>query len=181
MRSGEGDGEERKGCANDFEVCIWRRSATMCAGYCGPSIPGETTGVAAASTLVCCSSTGSVDKFVAEMLMHLLRAVAAPARCATLLQGEAAGRSMAVPVNWRMGSGAGRSEHPWTSSELVCDRRAEEVHHRIKRCKHAGARRRGTQSTQPTGVLHHHCAPSRGHWSFPGLSFLYLKAHNPNM
>lgn len=38
---------------------------------------------------------------VAEMLMHLLRAVAAPARCARFLQGEAAGRSMAVPVNWR--------------------------------------------------------------------------------
>lgn len=62
-------------------------------------LPGETTGVAAASTLVRWSSAGSVDEFVAEMLMHRRRAVVAPARCAKLLQGEAAGRSMAVPVN----------------------------------------------------------------------------------
>lgn len=44
---------------------------------------------------------------MAEMLMHLLRTVAVEARCAKLLQGEAAGRSMAVPVNWRACSRAG--------------------------------------------------------------------------
>ena len=49
-----------------------------------------------------------MDEFVAEIFMHLLRTVAAPARCAKLLQGEAAGRSMAVPVNWRACSRAGR-------------------------------------------------------------------------
>jgi hypothetical protein len=41
------------------------------------------------------------------MLMHraaigLRRAVAALVRCAKVFQGEAAGRSMAVPVNWRV-------------------------------------------------------------------------------
>ena len=74
---------------------------TGCAGLYRWRIPGETTGVAAASMLVRCSKAGSADEFVAEMLMHRRRVVAAPARCATLLQGEAAGRSMAVPVNWR--------------------------------------------------------------------------------
>jgi hypothetical protein len=70
-------------------------------------LPGETAGVAAASTLSAWSRAGSVEEVVAEMLMHLLRTVAAEARCAKLLQGEAAGRSMAVPVNWRACSRAG--------------------------------------------------------------------------
>ena len=99
-------------------------------------LPGETTGVFVASMFTRCSRAGSVDELVAEMLMHLLRAAAAPARCATLLQGEAAGRSMAVPVNWRS---CWMCEAAARSSVAAAARRAEgEAHHRIKPSKHAG-------------------------------------------
>jgi hypothetical protein len=70
-------------------------------------IPGEAAGTEAASTFTCGSSDGSVAELVALMLMHraamgVRRAVAADVRWAKVFQGEAAGRSMAVPVNWRV-------------------------------------------------------------------------------
>lgn len=56
--------------------------------------------------LVCGASDGSLAELVAWMLMHRAakgcgRAVAAHVRRARVLQGAAAGRDMAVPVNWR--------------------------------------------------------------------------------
>jgi len=62
-------------------------------------------GVAVPSTFTASCSPGSVDEFVADMLMH--RATIRVGRIATgqvwakEAQGEAAGRSMAVPFNWR--------------------------------------------------------------------------------
>ena len=62
-------------------------------------------------------------ELVALMLMHRAaigvdRAVAADVRCATVFQGEAAGRSMAVPVNWRVFVDLSMF---WDSSELGSD------------------------------------------------------------
>lgn len=84
------------------------------------SIPGECMGegVAVPSTLTACCSAGSEGDVVADMLMH--RAAAAEDVCAVgvrgrqrLLQGAAAGRSMAVPVNWRVdGRGEGGGGGP---------------------------------------------------------------------
>jgi hypothetical protein len=112
------------------------KSAIASANQSWFCIPGETTGVFAASMFTRCSRAGSVDELVAEMLMHLLGAVAAPARCATLLQGKAAGRSMAVPVNWRS---CWTCEAAARSSVAAAARRAEgEAHHRVKPSKHAG-------------------------------------------
>jgi hypothetical protein len=64
------------------------------------SVPGEAAGTESASTLTCGASDGSLDERVALMLMHR-DAAAARVRGAKDLQGEAAGRNMAVPVNWR--------------------------------------------------------------------------------
>jgi hypothetical protein len=63
-------------------------------------IPGEAAGTESASTLTWGASDGSLDERVALMLMHRV-ATAARVRGAKDRQGEAAGRSMAVPVNWR--------------------------------------------------------------------------------
>jgi hypothetical protein len=63
-------------------------------------------GVAVPSTLTACCSAGSVEELVADMLMHRaakgVRRMAAADVRETLVQGEAAGRNMAVPVNWRV-------------------------------------------------------------------------------
>jgi hypothetical protein len=63
-------------------------------------------GVAVPSTLTACCSAGSVDELVADMLMHRaamgVRRMAAADVRERFLQGEAAGRNMAVPVNWRV-------------------------------------------------------------------------------
>jgi hypothetical protein len=63
-------------------------------------------GVAVPSTLTACCSAGSVEELVADMLMHRaakgIRRMAAADVRETLVQGEAAGRNMAVPVNWRV-------------------------------------------------------------------------------
>jgi hypothetical protein len=70
-------------------------------------IPGEAAGTEAASTLTCGSSEGSVEELAALILIHraaigvLHRAVTADEPRTQHVQGEAAGRSMAVPVNWR--------------------------------------------------------------------------------
>ena len=69
-------------------------------------LPGMCIGVAEPSTLTACCSAGSVEEFVAEIFMH--RAAKGVGRMAAadvrekLLQGEAAVRNMAVPVNWRV-------------------------------------------------------------------------------
>jgi L-fucose isomerase-like protein len=58
------------------------------------------------STLTACCSAGSVEELVADMLMHRaamgVRRMAAADVREEILQGEAAGRNMAVPVNWRV-------------------------------------------------------------------------------
>ena len=61
-------------------------------------------GVAVLSTETACCSAGSEGELVAAMLMHraaIDRAAGAYMRD-TLVQGEAAGRSMAVPGNGRV-------------------------------------------------------------------------------
>jgi hypothetical protein len=63
-------------------------------------------GVAEPSILTACSNAGSAEEFVADMLMHraaigVRRIVAGDVREISL-QGEAAGRNMAVPLNWRV-------------------------------------------------------------------------------
>ena len=72
-------------------------------------IPAGVGAVVEPSTLTACSRAGSTEELVAVMLMHRAaigvgRAVAADVRWrwARDFQGEAAGRSMAVPVSWRM-------------------------------------------------------------------------------
>jgi hypothetical protein len=69
-------------------------------------IPGVCIGVAEPSTLTACSSAGSVEEFVADMLMHRaangVRHIRAADVREIVLQGEAAGRNMAVPFNWRV-------------------------------------------------------------------------------
>ena len=66
-------------------------------------------GVAVPSTLTACCSARSVDDLVADMLMHRaamgVRRMAAADVRERFLQGEAAGRNMAVPVNWRVMGG----------------------------------------------------------------------------
>jgi hypothetical protein len=63
-------------------------------------------GVAEPSTLTACSSAGSAEEFVADILMHraangVRRILAAGVR-EIVLQGEAAGRNMTLPFNWRV-------------------------------------------------------------------------------
>ena len=66
-------------------------------------------GVAVPSTLTACCSAGSFDELVADMLMHRattgVRRMAAAEVGEIFLQGEAAGRNMAVPGNWRVTGG----------------------------------------------------------------------------
>lgn len=104
LRGREGDGEEGEGRADDLEARIWGRQSVNCGSAAAHAVPGGAVGSPAPSTLVCGSSAGSDDELVAEMLMHRAairvgRAVADRVRRARALQGEAAGRSMAVPVN----------------------------------------------------------------------------------
>lgn len=77
-------------------------------------IPAGVGAVVEPSTFTACSRAGSAEELVAVMLMHRAaigvgRAVAADVRWARDFQGEAAGRSMAVPVSWRMRTCANRS------------------------------------------------------------------------
>lgn len=63
-------------------------------------------GVAVPSTSTACCSAGSAGELVADILMHRaaigVRRAAAGHVCDRDVQGEAAGRSMAVPFNWRV-------------------------------------------------------------------------------
>jgi hypothetical protein len=62
-------------------------------------LPGAGTAVVDGFTLSCESLAGSVEGAVAMMLMR--RAPIGVRTWVRRAQGEAAGRSMAVPVNWR--------------------------------------------------------------------------------